>query len=45
MKLFAKKEKLSAPVCKICNMEFTQEEGCSDTWQKRIQDQLDGKIL
>jgi len=26
MKLFGKKEVPSAPICKICNMEFTQEE-------------------
>jgi uncharacterized C2H2 Zn-finger protein len=26
MKLFGKKETPSAPICKICNMEFTQEE-------------------
>jgi len=26
MKLFGKKEVPLAPICKICNMEFTQEE-------------------
>ncbi|HSB57754.1 MAG TPA: hypothetical protein VLD38_08105 [Nitrosopumilaceae archaeon] len=26
MKLFGKKEEPSAPICKICNMEFMMEE-------------------